>query len=80
MESKQDNPNTDDANISPLAVLAEAAEVAQSQFQSQNQSQSSQSSYSPLPDLIDEQNGGADCPCEDDDEMPELEDVQTTVL
>ena len=42
-----------------LAVLAEVA-----------QSHSSQSS---LPDLIGEQNGGADCPCEEDEEMPPLE-------
>ena len=52
-----------------LAVLAEVA-----------QSHSSQSS---LPDLIGEQNGGneeADCPCEEDEEMPPLEDADSTDL
>ena len=34
----------------------------------------------PLPDLIDEQNGGADCPCEDDEEMPPLEGDDATEL
>ena len=33
----------------------------------------SHSSQNSLPDLIGEQNGGADCPCEDDEEMPPLE-------
>ena len=54
----------------PLAVLAE---VAQSQ---------SHSSQSFLPDVIGEQNGGnggADCPCEDE-EMPPLEDADSTEL
>ena len=50
----------------PLTVLAEVA-----------QSHSSQSS---LPDLIGEQNGGADCPCEDDEEMPPLEGEDITEL
>ena len=52
-----------------LAVLAEVA-----------QSHSSQSS---LPDLIGEQNGGnggADCPCEEDEDMPPLEDADSTEL
>ena len=55
--------------FSELAVLAKVA-----------QSHSSQSS---LPDLIGEQNGGnggADCPCEEDEEMPSLEDADTTEL
>ena len=54
-----------------LAVLAEVA---------QSQSHSSQSS---LPDLIGEQNGGnggADCLCEEDEEMPPLEDADSTEL
>ena len=53
-----DNPSTPTTASNSLAVLAEVA-----------QSHSSQSS---LPDLIGEQNGGADCPCEDDEEMPPL--------
>ena len=51
-----------------LQVLAEVA---------QSQSQSS------LPDVIGEQNGGnggADCPFEDDEEMPPLEDANSTEL
>ena len=55
----------------PLAVLAELA---------QSQSHSSQSK---LPDLIGEQNGGnggADCPCEEDEEIPPLEDADSTKL
>ena len=61
-----DNPST--SNIAPnsLAVLAEVA-----------QSHLSQSS---LTDLIGEQNGEADCPCENDEEMPPLEDVDSTEL
>ena len=45
-----DKPSTQTTASDSLAVLAEVA-----------QSHSSQSS---LPDLIGEQNGGADCPCE----------------
>ena len=62
-----DNPNTSTnptTATNPLAVLAEVA---------QSQSQSS------LPDVIGEQNGGnggADCPFEDDEEMPPLEDAK----
>ena len=69
-----DNPSTSTtptAATNPLAVLAEVA---------QSQSHSSQSS---LPDLIGEQNGGnggADCPCEEDEEMPPLEDADITEL
>ena len=69
-----DNPSTSTtptAATNPLAVLAEVA---------QSQSHSSQSS---LPDLIGEQNGGnggADCPCEEDEEMPPLEDADSTEL
>ena len=61
-----DNPNTSNTAPSSLAVLADVA-----------QSQLSQSS---LPDLIGEQNGEADCPCENDEEMPPLEDVDSTEL
>ena len=59
-----DNPSTPTTATNSLAVLAEVA-----------QSHSSQSS---LPDLIGEQNGGADCPCEEDEEMPPLEDADVT--
>ena len=48
-----DIPSTSNTAPNSLAVLAEVA-----------QSHSSQSSP---PDLIGEQNGGADCPCEDDE-------------
>ena len=61
-----DNPNTPNTAPSSLAVLAEVA-----------QSHSSQNS---LPDLIGEQNGGADCPCENDEEMPTLEGNNATEL
>ena len=61
-----DNPSTSNTAPSSLAVLAEVA-----------QSHSSQSS---LPDLIGEQNSGADCPCEDDEEMPPLEGDDATEL
>ena len=61
-----DNPSTPTTATNSLAVLAEVA-----------QSHSSQSS---LPDLIDEQNGGADCPCEEDEEMPPLEDADIIEL
>ena len=40
----------------------------------------SHSSQSSLPDLIGEQNGGADCPCEDDEEMLPLEGEDITEL
>ena len=61
-------PTTPTTATNSLAVLAEVA---------QSQSQSS------LPDLIGEQNGGnggADCPCEEDEEMPPLEDADVTEL
>ena len=61
-----DNPSTPNTAPSSFAVLAEVA-----------QSHSSQSS---LPDLIGEQNGGADWPCEDDEEMPPLEGDDITEL
>ena len=66
-----DNPSTPTptTGTNSLAVLAEVA-----------QSHLSQSS---LPDLIDEQNGGhggTDCPCEEDEEMPPLEDADSTDL
>ena len=66
IETNMDNPSTSNTAPSSLAVFAEVA-----------QSHSSQSS---LPDLIGEQNGGADCPCEDDEEMPPLEDADITEL
>ena len=56
IETSMDNPSTLNTAPSSLIVLAEVA-----------QSHSSQTS---LPDLIGEQNGGADCPCEEDEEMP----------
>ena len=62
-------PTTPTTATNSLAVLAEVA-----------QSPSSQGS---LPDLIGEQNGGnggADCPCEEDEEMPPLEDADITEL
>ena len=61
-----DKPGTQTTESDSLAVLAEVA-----------QSHSSQSS---LPDLIGKQNGGADCPCEDDEEMPPLEGDDATKL
>ena len=60
------NPKTLNTATSSLAVLAEVA-----------QSHSSQSS---LPDLIGEQNGGAGCPYEEDEEMPPLEGDEITEL
>ena len=66
IETNMDNPSTSNTAPSSLAVLAEVA-----------QSHSSQSS---LPDLIGEQNGGVDCPCEDDEEMPSLEGDDATEL
>ena len=65
-EINMDNPSTPNTAPSSLAVLAEVA-----------QSHSSQSS---LPDLIGEQNSGADCPCEDDEKMPPLEGDDATEL
>ena len=61
-----DNPSTPTTATNSLAVLAEVA-----------QSHSSQSS---LPDLIGEQNGGADCPCEEDEEILPLEGEDVTKL
>ena len=61
-----DNPSTPTTASNSFAVLAEVA-----------QSHSPQSS---LPDLIGEQNGGADSPCEDDEEMPPLEGEDITKL
>ena len=60
------NPSTPHTATSSLVLIAEVA-----------QSHSSQSS---LPDLIDEKNGGVDCPCEDDEEMPTLEGDDATEL
>ena len=70
-----DNPNTSTNPTTATNPLAVLAEVAQSQSQS--------SSQSSLHDVIGEQkggNGGADCPCEDDEEMPPLEDANSTEL
>ena len=52
-----------------MGLFTILAEVAQSH-----------SSQSSLSDLIGEQNGGADCPCEDDEEMPRLEGDDATDL
>ena len=65
-DAHMDNPSTPTTASNSLAVLAEVA-----------QSHSSQSS---LPDLIGEQNGEADCPCEDDEEMSPLEGEDITEL
>ena len=61
-----DNPSTPTTASNSPSVLAEVAQ--------------SHSSRSSLPDLIGEQNGGADCPCEDDEEMPPLEGEDITEL
>ena len=61
-----DNPNTSNTAPSSLAVLAEVAKSHLCQIS--------------LPDLIGEQNGGADCPCEEDEEMPLLEGDEITEL
>ena len=66
IEVHMDNSSTPNTAPNSLAVVAEVA-----------QSHSSQSS---LPDLIGEQNGGADSPCEDDEEMPPLEGEDITEL
>ena len=65
-EINMNNPSTPHTAPSSLVLLAEVT-----------QSHSSQSS---LPDLICEQNGGADCPCEDDEEMSPLEGDDATEL
>ena len=65
-ETHMDNPSTPNTAPNSLAVLIEVA-----------QSHSSQSS---LPDLIGEQDGGAHCPCEDDEQMPPLEGEDITEL
>ena len=67
-----DNPSTPTNPTTATNSLTVLAEVAQSH-----------SSQSSLPDLIGEQNGGnggADCPCEEDEEMPPLEDADVTEL
>ena len=69
-----DNPSTSTTPATATNPLTVLAEVAQSQ---------SHSSQSSLPDLIGEQNGGnggADCPCKEDEEMPPLEDADITEL
>ena len=66
MDNKPGTFSTSNAAPSSLAVLAEVA-----------QSHSSQSS---LPDLIGEQNGEANCPCEDNEKMPPLEGDDATDL
>ena len=65
-ETHMDNPSTPNTAPNSLAVLAEVAQ--------------SHSSLSSLPDLIGEQNGVADCPCKDDEEMPPLEGEDITEL
>ena len=67
-----DNPSTPPTPTTATNSLVVLAEVAQFH-----------SSQSSLPDLIGEQNGGngrADCPCEEDEEMPPLEDANSTDL
>ena len=65
-----DNPSTSAIPTATTNTLAVLDEVAQSH-----------SSQSSLPDLIGEnQIGGADCPCEEDEEMPPLEDADSTEL
>ena len=65
-----DNPSTSATPTAATNSLAVLAEVAQSH-----------SSQISLPDLIGEnQIGGADCPCEEDEEMPPLEDADSTEL
>ena len=67
-----DNPSTSTTPTTAINSLAVLAEVAQFH-----------TSQSCLPDLIGEKNGGnggADCPCEDDEEMPPLEDADSTDL
>ena len=69
-----DNPSTSTTPTTATNPLAVLAEVAQSQ---------SHSSQISLPDVIGEQNGGnggADCPCEEDEEMLPLEDADSTEL
>ena len=69
-----DNPSTSTTPTTATNPLAVLAEVAQSQ---------SHSSQISLPDVIGERNGGnggADCPCEEDEEMPPLEDADSTEL
>ena len=56
------------SQTSPLEVLAEVAEAQ------------SHSNPKSLPDLVCEHISGADCPCEDNDEMPPLEDEEITEL
>ena len=65
-EISMENPNTSNTAPNSLAVLTEVAQ--------------SHSSKSSLPDLIGEQNGGADCSCEEDEEMPPLEGDDITEL
>ena len=64
-----DNPSTPTTPITATNSLAVLAEVAQSH-----------SSQNSLPDLIGEQNGGADCPCKEDEDMPPLKDADSTEL
>ena len=72
IDVNMDNPSTPTTPTTATNSLAVLAEVAQSH-----------SSQSSLPDLIGEQNGGnggADCPCEEDEDMPPLEDADSTEL
>ena len=64
-----DNPSTPTTPTTATNSLAVLAEVAQSHL-----------SQSSLSDLIGEQNHGANCPCEENEEMPPLEDADSTEL
>ena len=64
-----DNLSTSTTPTTATNSLAVLAEVAQSQ---------SHSSQRSLPDLIGEQNGEANCPCKEDEEMPPIEDADST--
>ena len=62
-------PTTPTTATNSLAVLAEVAQF--------------HSSQSSLPDLVGKQNngnGGANCPCEEDEEIPPLENADSTEL
>ena len=66
-----DNLSTSTTPTTATNSLAVLAEVAQSQ---------SHLSQNSLPDLIGEENGEADCLCKEDEEMPPLEDADSTEL
>ena len=68
-EGNTKDTNTDANMDNPSTATNSLAEVALTH-----------SSQSSLPDLIGKQNGGADCPCEEDEEMPPLEGEDVTEL